>query len=115
MFLRCRSVMHSHPPPPFEAYHGPLPYAFVSYAHKDSTVVFAEIARLHTLGYRIWYDDGIHPGSEWADEIAIALHGCACFIVFVTPNSVQSPNVRNEIHFALNHGKLFLAIHLEET
>src|SRR5882724_7006588 len=83
--------MESHPLPPFESYNGPLPYAFISYAHKDSAAVFTEIARLHVRGYRIWYDDGIHPGSEWADEIAIALHGCACFIVLCPPTPCCLP------------------------
>src|SRR2546421_8067832 len=101
--------------PPFDAYRGALPYAFVSYAHKDAAQVFPEIARMHALGYRLWYDDGIHPGNEWPEEVAAALNGCAYFIVFVSPLSVQSTNVRNEIHFALNEKKPFLAIHLEET
>jgi hypothetical protein len=38
---------------PFEAYNGSEPYLFVSYAHKDSHVVFPEIAFLHEAGYRV--------------------------------------------------------------
>jgi len=102
-------------PPPFEADTGPLPYAFVSYAHRDAGGVFPEIARLHAQGYRIWYDEGIDPGNEWPEEIARALAGCSFFIVFVSPDAVRSQNVRNEINFALNKGKPFLAIHIAET
>jgi hypothetical protein len=102
-------------PPPFEAYVGPLPYAFVSYAHRDAANVFPEMVRLHAQGYRLWYDEGIDPGNEWPEEVARALESCSYFIVFVSPVAVRSQNVRNEIHFALNKGKPFLAIHTAET
>lgn len=100
---------------PFEAYSGSEPYLFVSYAHKDSQVVFPEISFLNGDGYRVWYDEGIDPGNEWPEMIAQALDGCSQFIVFVSPNAVNSQNVRNEIHFALNRNKSFLAVHIEET
>ena len=38
--------------PPFAAYKGDDPYIFVSYAHKNSEVVFAHITRLHEEGFR---------------------------------------------------------------
>jgi hypothetical protein len=101
--------------PPFEAYNGPLPYAFVSYAHKDADTVFPEIARLHAQGFRIWYDEGIDPGNEWPDEVARSLAGCSLFMVFISPEAVRSQNVRNEVNYALNKGKTFLAIHIVET
>ncbi|MCE0499001.1 MAG: SUMF1/EgtB/PvdO family nonheme iron enzyme [Methylacidiphilales bacterium] len=99
---------------PFDAYHGREPYIFVSYSHKDGTEVFSEISRLNQHGYRIWYDEGIDPGNEWTEEIARALEGAAYFMVFISEDSVRSTNVRNEINFALNRGKPFLAIHLAD-
>jgi hypothetical protein len=101
--------------PPFEAYKGTSEYVFVSYAHKDGPRVFREVAYLYEQRYRIWYDEGIDPGNEWPEEIANALADCAFFIVFISANSVDSKNVRNEINFALNKGKPFLAIHIDET
>ena len=100
---------------PFEAYTGKEPYIFVSYAHKDSALVFPELVALKAKGYRIWYDEGIDPGNEWPEAIANALVGCAYFVVYITPNAVTSRNVRNEINFGLNKGLPFLAIHLVET
>jgi hypothetical protein len=47
--------------------------------------------------------------------IAKALESCSQFLVFVSPNSVNSQNVRNEINFALNRRKPFLAVHIQET
>lgn len=101
--------------PPFEAYSGQDPYLFISYSHKDSALIYPEIERLHKLGFRIWYDEGIDPGNEWPDEVAKALDRCSFFIVFISPRSVESKNVRNEINFALSKHKQFLAVHVEET
>ncbi len=98
-----------------EAYHGDQPFLFVSYSHADSELVLAEIEAIHAQGFRLWYDEGIAPGNEWPEEIARALDGSALFAVFITPRSVASPHVQNEINFALNRRKPFLAVYLEDT
>jgi hypothetical protein len=103
------------PPPPFEAFSGNLPYIFVSYARKDAAVVFPELIRLYHQGYRIWYDEGIEAGNNWPDKVAETLKKCDFFVVFITRNSVRSTDVQDEINFALDNDKPFLAIHLEET
>jgi len=100
---------------PFEAYAGKEPYLFASYAHKDGKIVFAELRSLHERGYRIWYDEGIDPGNEWPEEVGEALANASLFLVFISPAAVESRNVRNEINFALNNEKPFIAVYLEET
>ena len=100
---------------PYPAYRGSEPYLFVSYAHADSEKVFAEIKRFNEAGFNVWYDEGIAPGNEWTDEIADALERCSVFVVMLTPTSAVRENVLNEINFALDEKKPFLAIHLEET
>ena len=102
-------------PAPFEAYTGREPYLFASYAHADGAIIYPELTYLRDQGYRIWYDEGIHPGSEWPEEVAKALAAASFFLVFISPAAVRSQNVRNEIHYALNNRKPFLAIHIEET
>ena len=101
--------------PPFDAYKGESPYIFVSYAHKNSEVVFSHITRLHNEGFRIWYDEGIDPGADWSDEIASALAGAAVFLVFISDAAVASHNVRKEIVFAIDQRKYMLCVHIEET
>ncbi|OQB42792.1 MAG: hypothetical protein BWY06_00498 [Candidatus Latescibacteria bacterium ADurb.Bin168] len=101
--------------PPFQAYRGDALYAFVSYAHKDSALVYRDISALHVEGYRLWYDEGIEPGSEWPEDVAQALERCALFLLFISPSAVASRNVRNEIHLALSRNKPIVAIYLEET
>lgn len=100
---------------PFPAYRGSDPYIFISYAHVDADRVFKEIKDFNEHGYNVWYDEGIAPGNEWTDEIAEALEKSALFVVFITPASAGSPNVLNEINFAIGDRKPFIAIHLEET
>ena len=100
---------------PYPAYRGSEPYLFVSYAHDDKDIVFAEIKRCNEPGVHVWYDEGISPGNEWTDEIADALEKCSLFVVMITPTSAPRKNVLNEINFALDEDKPFLAIHLEET
>ena len=102
-------------PLPFDAYAGEEPFVFVSYAHKDGHLVYPEINALHDSGIRIWFDGGIDPGNEWPEDIARALSKAQMFLVFITPSSVESQNVRNEINYAINKKKSFLAVHLQET
>lgn len=102
-------------PAPFPAYKGAEPYIFVSYAHVDAESIFPDLLRLHKLGYRIWYDQGIDPGKEWTKSIAKWLDGAAFFVVFISPKSVLSENVLDEIQFAKTRKKPRCAIHLSET
>lgn len=102
-------------PPPFEAYTGKEPYLFASYAHADGAIVYPELIHLHKQGYRVWYDEGIDPGNEWPEEVAKALASASHFLVFISPNAVNSKNVRNEINFALKFQKPFLAVYIRET
>jgi len=104
-----------HLPLPFEPYGGEEPYVFASYAHRDGAAVYSELRALHGQGLRIWYDEGIEPGSEWPENIGRALQGSSFFLVFMTRAAVESRNVRNEIDFALRRGKPFLAIYLEDV
>ncbi len=100
---------------PFEAYRGHAPYVFVSYSHRDREVVYIELVRLRKLGFNVWYDEGLSPGSRWSDELAERIANSALFLYFVTPGSVASANCQDEANFVLEAGNSFLAVHLEET
>ena len=96
------------------AYEGKEPYIFVSYAHKDSAAVFRLVEQLNERGYRIWYDEGIEPGSEWPEYIANHLLGAEMVLSILSPSAVNSVNCRREINFALSKNKPVLTIHMEE-
>lgn len=99
----------------FKPYEGKQPYIFVSYAHKDAAKVYPVLEALNNRGFRIWYDDGIAPGSEWPENIAQHLDSCAVTLAFVSENSMASDNCRREITFALSRKKAFLSIMLEQS
>ena len=101
--------------PPFDAYKGNQPYIFISYAHRNSDIVFEHIKKLYSAGYRIWYDEGIDPGTDWSDEIATSLNSAACFLVFMSPEAVDSHNVKKEIVFAVGKRKLMVCVYIAET
>lgn len=94
-------------------YEGSENYIFVSYCHKDKKYVFPIIEQLARDGYRVWYDEGIDPGSEWPEIIARHLNGCATCIAFISENSLNSHNCRREINFALLKKKAFISVVLE--
>ena len=96
-------------------YEGPEPYIFVSYAHRDRERVFDVLSELMDRGYRFWYDDGIVPGTEWPENIALHLDAAAMVIAFITPRVMESQNCRSEITFALSRDKSLLSVFLERT
>lgn len=100
---------------PFDAYEGDKPYIFISYAHKDRELVFPEIKKFHDEGYPIWYDDGITPGQEWDDEIGTFLMNCSLLVIFISENSMNSTNVKDEIKLALDKNINVVPIYLEKT
>ena len=87
------------------AYEGKKPYLFVSYAHKDSAFVLPIIRKMFDRKYRVWYDEGIAPGSEWPKTIADHLNAADAFVIFVSENSLLSPNCENEVIRAKKSGK----------
>ena len=101
--------------PPFPAYQGDDPYLFVSYSHDDSELVYPEIERFHNDKCNIWYDEGIPSGERWQEEVENALINSSLFIVFISRNSVASPNVRNEISLAIKKRIDIIPIYLEST
>ncbi|NIL93433.1 MAG: TIR domain-containing protein [Woeseiaceae bacterium] len=102
-------------PKPFQAYQGEEPFIFVSYAHEDSEAVFRVMKMLRSNGFNVWYDDGIHPGSVWRDEIANRILKCEVFLYFLSPHSAESKYCAQEANFAVDHEKQTLVVHLEST
>jgi Tol biopolymer transport system component len=77
--------------------------------------VLSEIRALHEAGINVWFDEGMHAGSEWPEELANAISGCECLLYFVTPASVATRNCRDEIQFARECDKRIVVVHLKET
>ena len=99
----------------FVPYEGDEDYIFISYAHKDAAEVLPIMEKLHDEGYRIWYDDGIAPGSEWPEYIAEHLNACSVMLAMISEASIASANCRREVTYALSKSKTFLSVVLRET
>ncbi len=95
---------------PFSAYQGDESYVFVCYAHENAGAVYPQIQRLHEGGVRIWYDEGISPGTRWSDELARALGKASLVLFFCTPESIKSQHCQDEVNFALDEKRPLLVI-----
>lgn len=96
-------------------YTGREPYIFISYAHRNETEVYRIIERMQAEGYRIWYDRGIDPGTEWADNIAERVASCDYFIAFITREYLESTNCLDELSFARDKEKKRLLVYLTKV
>ena len=81
-------------------YKGPDPYIFISYAHRDSEAVKEILLQMQQDGYRVWFDLGIDPGTEWDQFIARKVIGCDYFIAFISKNYLASSNCKDELNYA---------------
>ena len=51
-------------------------------------------------GFRVWFDRGIDPGSEWADTIAEKIKKCSYFISLMSKNYLNSINCTSELNYS---------------
>ena len=94
-------------------YTGDEAYIFVSYAHKNMDKVFPLIRLLQQNGYRIWFDEGIDPGTEWAENIASHLEGSSFLIACMSKEYLESTNCSDELFYAREMDIPVLLIYLE--
>ena len=96
-------------------YTGDKRYIFISYAHKDMTAVMAILEQMNLHGYRIWFDEGIDPGTEWDENIASHVEACDSFIAFITEGYIASENCKDELNYARDLNKNRLLVYLEDV
>ena len=96
-------------------YEGDLPYVFVSYSHRNTDAAQQIISRMIGSGYRVWYDEGIDPGTEWDENIAAHVEGCGYFLALISGEYLASDNCKDELNFARDLDKQRVLVYLEET
>lgn len=94
-------------------YEGNAPFLFFSYCHEDASLAYPMIERLILEGYRVWFDNGVHPGDEWPDVVAEHLNRSSAFVAAISRASSASHNCRNEMSFAVSCNKPMLSVILE--
>lgn len=97
------------------AYKGDQPYLFISYAHKDSDTVLPVITRLQKEGYRIWYDEGIAPGSSWDVYISEHLDKSCNVLAFLSKSYLKSQNCRDELALTRSKGISMNIIYIDDV
>lgn len=98
-----------------EPYIGDNSYIFVSYSHKNMDSVLEIISILQKDGYRIWYDEGIDPGTEWDEYIAEKIEKSDYFISFISKEYMESKNCKDELNYARDLDKERLLIYLSDV
>lgn len=79
---------------------------FISYSRADSDFVLRLAKDLRNAGIPIWLDQiDIVAGTRWDQAIETALASCSAFIVALSPESIASVNVMDEVSFALEEKK----------
>jgi len=85
--------------------------AFVSYCRQDSEFALRLAEDLKSAGARVWIDQlDIQPGEDWDLAIESAVDRTAQMLLILSPASVQSKNVRNEIAVALDANKTIIPV-----
>ncbi len=88
--------------------------AFISYSRTNKDFAVKLTRGLRSAGYPVWFDQfDIPTGSRWDDEVEKALRECSIFMIILTPASISSENVKDEIGYAIDHGKRILPVLLE--
>lgn len=90
-------------------------YIFVSYSHKDRTLIQTIINRLEMKGFGIWYDKDIQPGTMWDSVIKNNLKDAAVVLMFISPSFVQSSYCRLELQLTLEQKKPLIPVYLDNA
>ena len=87
------------------------PAAFFSYCRDDSDFALQLAEDLKAAGANVWLDQlDIEPGVPWDRAVESAVTNCPRMLVILSPTSVNSDNVRDEVSFALSKQKRVIPV-----
>jgi len=87
------------------------PTFFFSYARSDSEFVLRLANDLREGGAELWLDQlDIAGGAHWDQAVEEALNSCRGVVISLSPDSVESHNVMDEVSFALEERKIVIPI-----
>ncbi len=73
---------------------------FISYSSSDKDTVKKIVEVLENIYHiKCWFQDK-DSRADYVDEITRAIESAKAFLVFISPNSAKSANVKNEVHHA---------------
>ncbi len=84
---------------------------FISHAERDGQVARDLGTELEKIGFKVWfYERDSLPGATYISQVAEALRGCQAVVVIVSPESLKSNQVTNEIVRAYEGNKHFIPV-----
>lgn len=87
---------------------------FLSYSRNDEKFALRLAKDLRAQGIAMWIDQlDIRPSEHWDRAIERAVRECRGLAVVLSPRSVASDNVADEISFAIDSGKSVLPVMIE--
>lgn len=87
---------------------------FISYPRKNAEFALKLARELKSAGFDVWFDQlDIPAGARWDDEVQRALAECGIFLVILTPEAIESENVKDEIGYAIDSHKRILPVLLK--
>lgn len=88
---------------------------FLSYSRADSDFALRFATDLRNRGVSMWVDQlDIRPSEHWDRAIERAVRDCRGLVVIISPRSIASDNVADEISFAIDSGKSVLPVMIEK-
>ena len=88
-----------------------MSHVFISYSRRDLDFAKQLVDDLQKSGLKVWFDQiSIEPGMQWDAAIEEGLKAAIAVIVIISPDSMESINVRNEINFARDNDQLILPV-----
>jgi hypothetical protein len=79
---------------------------FLSYAEEDRARAGAVSKAQEALGWAVWWDREIAPGSTWRETIERAIEGTRCMVVLWSASSISSRWVHEEAEEGLARARL---------
>jgi hypothetical protein len=87
---------------------------FLSYSRTDQEFALRLATYVRAQGISLWVDQlDIRPSEHWDRAIERAVSKCRGIVVVLSPRSVASNNVADEISFAIDGGKSVLPVMIE--
>jgi len=87
---------------------------FLSYSRSDEEFALRLAKDLQARGVEMWVDRfSIRPSEHWDRAIERAIRGCRNVIAVLSPRSVASENVADEISLAIDAGKPIIPVVIE--
>lgn len=87
---------------------------FLSYARADVKFAGWLESSLESPEFDVWRDRKILGGTRWPRALQEALQRAEYLVVVLTPNSIDSNNVEDEVTFALRYKKVVVPVLAEE-